>query len=137
LSDCLPAYDGRILTELDERRYGPMWAKDPQDSTYQGAFLGVGSGDPNYRAQRDTDRVLANLDARLRPQALEVIAAARGVIEHEARSPWGWVVYYSELQTYGWSAEEKDPTSDHVGSESRHAGTPSGSSPSPGTTTPK
>jgi hypothetical protein len=138
LSDCLPAYDGRVVTAWDEKSYGPMWAEDPDYRAYQGAFLNVPSGDPNYRAQRDVERVLRRLDPRLRAQALQVIAAARAVIDHEARSPWGWVVYYSELQTYGWSAvDDAESTSDRAQSEPQHATTPAGSTASPGTSTPK
>lgn len=137
MSDCLPGYDGRIISESEERSYGLRWSEEPQDGTYQGAFLGVPSGDPNYRAERDVERVLANLDERLRPQALAAIRAARDVLKHEAQSPWGWMVYYSELQTYGWSAPETDPSSDRVESEPEKESTPAGSTPPAAPTTPK
>jgi hypothetical protein len=136
LSDCLPSYDGRILAEWDEARYGPKWTRDPLHDPFQGNFLAIDTGDPNYRAQRDTDRVLVNLDARLRPQALATIAAARAVMDREARSPWGWVVYYSVLQTYAWEGPDESPASGTSTSTRERQG-PRSASSGGGATTPK
>lgn len=132
MSDCLPAYDGRVLTAAEETAYGMKWSRASSGEPYQGAFLAIGTGDPNHRALRDADRVLAHLDARLRPQALATIAAAREVITHEARSPWGWVVYYAMLHTYAWSPPDGAPAATERGGSRPPAGSSGG-----GTTTPK
>ena len=66
----------------------------------QGNILKIPPNDPKFRAKRDLDRVLKHLDPRLRPRALEMIAAAQEVMRHHARTPWGWSVYYSEAQCF-------------------------------------
>ena len=131
LSDGLPAYDGRVLTAWDESWYGERWTRAAKGEPYQGAFLAIPAADPNFRALRDTDRVLANLAPQLRPQALAVLAAARDVMSHEARTPWGWTVYYSMLHTYAWSPPNPDPVAAE-GGDRRPAPSSSG-----GATTPK
>ena len=104
LSDCLDAWDKRVVPAAVEERYGSTWGaadpKAPFDPEMQSSFLNVDTGHPFFRAKREKDRVLARLDPRLRPRAERVIAAAALVMKHDARSPWGWVTYYSGLETF-------------------------------------
>jgi hypothetical protein len=55
---------------------------------------------PEYRAKRQLPELLKCIDARLVPFACSMVDAAAEVMEHEARSPWGWVVYYSEAHCF-------------------------------------
>jgi hypothetical protein len=115
MSDCLDAYDGRTISVEDERRYGHFDGAMPGGKNlrgYQGNFLATPLDDPNYRAKRDLDFVLFHLDPRLLPRANRMIDAARDVMAHEARSGWGWVVYYSEAFTFIW---EPVPKGDGIG----------------------
>lgn len=98
LSDCLEAYDGRVLSEEDEAKYGPCIRTD--SPCYQGNILDIPGDDPNFRARRSIDSVLRNLDPRLKERARDMIEAARGVMATYARTGWGWTTYYSEAYTF-------------------------------------
>jgi len=129
MSDCVDAYDGRTISTQDETKYGHARAPTGEDLSrgWQGNFLAVPTSSPKYRAKRDLDYVLFHLDPRLLPRALRVIDAARDVMAHEARSAWGWTVYYSELHTFVWAP---GPTGD--GKDDRH-GAPDEPPPPPNT----
>ncbi len=112
MSDCLDSYDGLTIGPEDEERFGrardprgigprlPSFLRRPKGA--QDNLLTIPFGFPQYRARRNVERVLANVDPRLRPRANRMIAAARDVMRHEARSAWGWVTYYSEANTFVW-----------------------------------
>lgn len=119
LSDCLDAYDGRRVSperEAEhERALGtpdkPPEGKRRRGNTGWGAavleglqdnFLLFKEDDPDYRARRDVEKVLKNVDARLRSDALDMIQAAQRVMERYAKTPWGWTVYYSVANTFVW-----------------------------------
>jgi hypothetical protein len=98
LSDCLTGYEDRsISTEREKQLERPAEARWPGE---QSNFLNLPPSSPDYRALRHLGRVLENLDRRLWDRALKMIAAAEEVMQHEGRSPWGWVVYYSEAMTF-------------------------------------
>ncbi|MHC4955158.1 MAG: hypothetical protein ACYTGZ_14985 [Planctomycetota bacterium] len=60
-----------------------------------------------YRAQRPIESVLRGFSPDLRPFAERVVAAAKEVRKHEGETPWGWMVYYSELVAHrSWVAEK-------------------------------
>lgn len=96
MSDCLDGYLSLKISPADEAALRSDFA--PPE--YQGNLLAVPQSDPKYRARREIDRVLRNLDPRLRERALRMIAAAESVMQRYARSPWGSVVYYSEAVTF-------------------------------------
>jgi len=96
MSDCLDGYDGLTISPEDEAAFRSDFA--PPE--YQGNLLSIPQDDAKYRARREADRVLKSLDPRLRERALRMIAAGESVMQSYARSPWGWVVYYSEAVTF-------------------------------------
>jgi hypothetical protein len=98
LSDCLEGYEQRTLPPAKEKRYR-RWLPTNAPG-YQGNILEIRPRDPAYRARRQLPAVFKHLDARLQPRALRTIDAAAAVMKHEGRSPWGWMVYYSELFTF-------------------------------------
>jgi hypothetical protein len=100
LSDCLEAYDGRRISP--EKEAQNAWPAEHRQPNEQGNLLGIPWNDPDYRAQRDLERVLANLDPRLKDDALDMIEAAKRVMARFAKSPWGWTVYYTEADTFIW-----------------------------------
>ncbi|MFV1957777.1 MAG: hypothetical protein ACC662_00045, partial [Planctomycetota bacterium] len=115
LSDCLDAYDGRALGPAEESHYprllqrawlppgweeGRYWEPGQVIPGQQGNLLSISPTSPDYRAKRDLDAVLRYLDPRLGPRALDLIEAAREVMKHDARTPWGWTVYYAEVLQY-------------------------------------
>jgi hypothetical protein len=138
MSDCLDAYDGRVLTAADEERYA-RWV--PEDAPgYQGNLLEIPADDPNYRARRGLDRVLEHLDPRLRRRALLTIRAASDVMRRYGKTGWGWTTYYADAFAFvfqpveterghrpatGESAPAAKPPTTPVGPD----GTPGGSAP--------
>ena len=116
LSDVVEAYDGRTLPPETESHYprflhrawsfpgredGPArWEPGEIVPGQQGNVLRIATGHPDFRARRDQDAALAHLDARLKPRALRLIEAARDVMKHHGRTPWGWSVYYTEVQDF-------------------------------------
>ena len=96
LSDCLPAYDGREISEPEERAL----AVPPELADGQHNPLRILESDPRFRAQRRLDRVFARLDPRLLLRGSRMVEAAREVMRHEGRSGWGWVTYYSRAHTF-------------------------------------
>ncbi len=115
LSDCLDAYDGRTLpaslettaSRLLHRAWSPpgvpeaaRWPAGDVVPGQQGNLLALDPRRPEYRGQRDLDAVLRYLDPALRPRALRMIEAAKDVMAHDARTPWGWTVYYSEAKCW-------------------------------------
>ncbi len=98
MSDGLDAYDGRELSPSDEALY-PRWVL-PDQPGMQGNILLIDGEDPNYRAKRKLGFVLDNLDPRLRHRALDMIYAARRVMDRYAESGWGWTTYYSVAYTF-------------------------------------
>ena len=112
MSDCLDAYDGRTLSEADEKRYSRQvtrawglvgkgaWNPGDQIPGQQGNVLRIPLGSRNYRAKRSRSNVLRHLDRRLMPRALDMIHAAEKVMKHHAKTPWGWTTYYSEAYTF-------------------------------------
>jgi len=122
MSDCVDAYDGRTLPPAAETHYpralhrawsfpgredGPArWEPGQIVPGQQGNLLAIPPESADFRAKRDVGAVLAHLDARLRERALDVIASARSVMEHHARTPWGWSVYYAEV--LGWIFDPVD-----------------------------
>jgi hypothetical protein len=99
MSDCLEAYDGRTISPAQEKSYGHS---DPRGEWrgHQGNSLAIAGDDPNYRAKRDLDYVFFRLDPRLLPRALRIVEAGADVMAREAKSGWGWVVYYAEPMTF-------------------------------------
>jgi hypothetical protein len=125
LSDCLEAYDGRRITPEREAaleaeavlRGLPAPKGDPNPirgfgsaEGLQGNLLTLPETDPDYRARRDLDKVMKNLDPRLRADALDMIRSAERVMERYARTPWGWTVYYSVAHTFVWRPGWTFPT---------------------------
>jgi hypothetical protein len=113
LSDCLLGYEGRVLPP--EREKTLQRTRELMDRAraaagrlrgYQGNILPHGRASPWYRSLRHPKEVLKNLDPRLVPRARRMIAAAETVMEHEGRSPWGWMAYYSEAFTFVWKESE-------------------------------
>jgi hypothetical protein len=134
MSDCLDAYDGRVVSAKDEERHGHV---EPADAPRgrQDNFLQIEHDDPDYRAKRALACVLLHVDPRLLPRANRMIDAARDVMAHEAKSGWGWVVYYSVADTFVWSpgsrAGGSAPESGHPDSSSPSNPTPHGDPPPP------
>ncbi len=100
MSDCLRGYEGRSISRERDRELQVGW-RNPICGP-QGNLLPFLETDPDYRALRHPAEVLKNLDPRLMSRALRMIDAARDVMRNEGRSPWGWVVYYSEAVTFSW-----------------------------------
>ncbi len=115
LSDCLDAYDERTLGVADEAQYPRLlhrawvppgregrttWEPGQVVPGQQGNLLAIATGDPAYRARRSLSAVLKNHDPRLVPAARRMIQAAQDVMTHDARTPWGWNVYYAEALCY-------------------------------------
>jgi hypothetical protein len=123
LSDCLSGYEGRSISlERDlalARPAAGRWA-GAQDN-----FLSLAPSNPDYRALRHLGQVLKNLDPRLKGRALRMISAAEEVMAHEGRSPWGWMVYYSEACTFVYFTAEVDVgPGERPGKEAEGATTP-------------
>jgi len=57
----------------------------------------VKRGQLPFRALRPGSRVLDGFGPELRPSVDRVVAAAKAVMAHDRETPWGWMVYYSEL----------------------------------------
>ncbi|MGE0192211.1 MAG: hypothetical protein AB7T63_09225 [Planctomycetota bacterium] len=98
LSDCLEAYDGRELSPADEAAY-------PRQDLggvphHQGNLLQIPEADASYRARRQLTHVLRYLDPRLRARALQMIGAARDVMESYGQTGWGWTTYYTDAFTF-------------------------------------
>ena len=115
LSDCLDAYDGAALGAVEETHYSRLlhrawippgregrttWEPGQVVPGQQGNLLAIATGDPAYRARRSLDAVLRHHDPRLVPRARRMIDAAREVMAHHAKTPWGWNVYYAEALCY-------------------------------------
>ena len=116
VSDVVPAYDGRTVPPETESHYprslhrawsfpgredGPArWEPGEIVPGQQGNILQIATGHPDYRAERDPAAVLAHVDPRLESRARDLIRAARAVMTHHARTPWGWSVYYTEVQGF-------------------------------------
>lgn len=98
LSDCLDAYDGRKITPAEEATHAGWTPAEHRG--YQGNLLGIPPTSAAFRAKRSLARVLLWLDPRLRPRAARLIRAARNVMTHLARTPWGWGVYYTDAYTF-------------------------------------
>jgi len=96
MSDCLDSESGLTVSPNDEGSYRSDFAP----KGYQGNLLGVPQGNPKFRARRDIEMVLKNLDPSLKDRALRMIHAADDVIARYRKSPWGWVVYYTEAFTF-------------------------------------
>jgi hypothetical protein len=104
MSDCLEAYDGRRISPEQEAAHAPPpELRRPHE---QGNLLLIPTSDPDYRAQRDLERVLANLDPRLKAHALDMIESAKRVMARFAKTPWGWTTYYTEAVTFIWEPVE-------------------------------
>lgn len=145
MSDCLDAYDGRKLPVEREAEFADHPAMRAPRGGRQGNLLPLDEADEDYRAKREIGPVLAHLDARLRRHALQMIRAAAEVMEHHARTPWGWSVYYSTAFTFIWEpvylgsavptmppgpAGESEPTPD--GPTTPRGGRSSGGGPTTG-----
>ena len=105
LSDCLPGYDERRVSDDDESRLSvPRQTLGPehehQIGMVQSNFLDVPCSDARYRARRSVDAVLAKVDRHLQVRARRMITAAESVMRWYSRSGWGWMVYYSEANTF-------------------------------------
>ena len=98
MSDCLEAYDGRELAPADEAAYPRQ--EVPGVPEQQGNLLQIPEADANYRARRQLTHVLRYLDPRLRTRALQMIGAARDVMESYAQTGWGWTTYYTDAFTF-------------------------------------
>jgi hypothetical protein len=98
LSDCFNAYDGRTVS-ADEERLLQRRAIDWSDGRrgYMTTMLGTPLNDLRYRARRSLSNVERPLNASLRSRLGRVVAAGQRVLDDYARTPWGWMVYYSEL----------------------------------------
>lgn len=99
MSDCLDAYDGRRITDDEERTLCER-SDARLHAGAQSNFLVMLPGDPRVRARRSFDAVTRNLDPRLLPRARRMVAAAQSVMDRYAKSPWGWVVYYASAATF-------------------------------------
>ena len=80
LSDCLPAYDG---TKLKSR------GRDSRSITSK-----------SYRAELPSSVVLGALHGTQAARAKRMVQAARDVMANEAKSGWGWMVYYAEVHSF-------------------------------------
>jgi hypothetical protein len=103
MSDCLVARDGRRVSAEREalRALFPPRSIPPQVD--QSNVLTMRPDDPDYRAERDLDDVLLNLDAALKTRALDCIASARAIHDRWRDTPWDWMVYYAELEGFSWA----------------------------------
>lgn len=93
----------------------------------------VAQTSPLYRGMRRTERVVERIPAELKSQATRAIAAARRLMSEYAESPWGWMVYYSELciHVHHWGGAPGDgiilpPADPNPPSADPPASTPSG-----------
>jgi hypothetical protein len=147
MSDCLDAYDGRVLSDEAEAGYrrdllrhvdwdggpapapgpppgmgpsgGPSWAEREVVPGQQGNVLDIPEGSPDYRAKRSRVAVIRYLDRRLVPRALDLIRAAEGVMADHAKTPWGWTTYYTDAFTFVFEpVPRSDGRSDRPGGES-------------------
>lgn len=77
---------------------------------------------------------VAALPEHLRSRAARVVAAAEDVMEHEGLSPWGWMVYYSDIVTFApeWVGGLKGGTRQRPDSEDAVNETPSDPPEAPG-----
>jgi hypothetical protein len=62
------------------------------------------------RSRLPDDWALKQLKPEYQAAALRMFEAAREVMAHEAKSPWGWMTYYCDAHTFqpGWSGEGKN-----------------------------
>jgi hypothetical protein len=132
MSDVLDAYDGRTLGAEGETKY--QGRKIPGVKCQQGNILDIPVTNPDYRAKREQAHVLEQLDERLRPNALDMIEAARAVMARYARTPWGWTTYYSDAYTFVWTPVP--PTRGSVGPMGGVGPTPPSEEPDAPTTPP-
>jgi hypothetical protein len=98
LSDCFAAYDGRMISADEELLLRPKpidWVD--QRRGYMATMLQIRQEDARYRARRSMESVEKSLTPALRSRLKQVVAAGQLVLEDYARTPWGWMVYYSEL----------------------------------------
>lgn len=109
LSDCLEAWDKRVVPAEVESEHAPLELPDGID--IQSNFLSLETGHPFFRAKRENGRALAHIDPRLRARADRVVAAAAAVMKSDARSAWGWVTYYSGLKTFSLHAFVREKSS--------------------------
>jgi len=58
---------------------------------------GAKPGQLPFRAPRPELVALGGFGPELRPAVDRVVAAAKAVMAHDRETPWGWMVYYSEL----------------------------------------
>jgi hypothetical protein len=116
MSDCLEAYDGRTLEADSESHYPralhrawtpPGFADKP--GRWQpgeivagqiGNVLKISPASPDYRARRDVEAVLKHFPEALKERARDLIGAAREVMRDYRKTPWGWTVYYTEVQGF-------------------------------------
>lgn len=103
LSDCLDAWDMRVVPEEIETKFAGRLAWEGEF----GNLLGLGTGHPFFRARRAKDAPFAKLTARLRPRAEAVVAAAGEVMKNEPRCAWGWSAYYSGIEAFHLSFLER------------------------------
>jgi len=101
MSDCLPSYSGQTIAPDEEAR---LRGHDPLQGLglASSVLFGISTDDDRCRAQRRYACVEAGIDSRVRHRLARAVAAAKSVMEHEARSPWGWEAYYSVLERYVW-----------------------------------
>jgi hypothetical protein len=142
LSDCLAGYGGRSIDESEDEKLqaeGRTWFEWYRRSQ-SNVFLWLEKSDPRYRALRHPEQVVKKLDPRLVPRALRMIEAGKDVMRDEGRSPWGWMVYYSEAETPVYVAVRTAPGSSarpgadpHEGGESTPRPDPRTGGPSSGT----
>lgn len=99
MSDCLAGYEGVTIPEEEDLRLQFRVPPKGREKT-QSNLLPLPFDDARYRALRHPRQVLKRLDPRLLGRALRLIDAGDAVMRHEGRSPWGWMVYYSDAVTF-------------------------------------
>jgi hypothetical protein len=123
MSDCLEGYDRVSISverdrELQRERdvwLDAIWRPGTVGLPAQSnTLLSVRKTSPEYRALRHPGEVFKHLDPRLLDRALRMVDAARNVMAHDGRSPWGWMVYYTNAHTCVLPAipGEQDPPAD-------------------------
>lgn len=83
---------------------------------------------------RSTADRLAALPPHMRDRAARAVAAAEDVMGHEGLSPWGWMVYYSDLVTFqpSWTGSLRPDLRRRPGSKTAENETPTGPPGAPG-----
>jgi hypothetical protein len=109
MSELLRAYDG---SSVDPDTDTMMSALRPDASAYQrlrDCRLILNPIDPLFRAQRYPRFAMQRLSQPARDRVLRIVRHATKLHERLAQTPWDWMVYYDELQTFLFVLGESTP----------------------------